>query len=301
MKIPRFEGSIVPLVTPVDTDGMPDLKAMERLVHFAIEGRSTALFVLGSMGRGPHWDWEIAKSIIQKTLVAADSQAPVLVGCFGTSIEAGISRAEWAKWEGAAAAVITAPCYFRYSQEEAARLIKSFADESKLPVVLYDIPMAGMTLTAENILDIAKHPNVVAVKDSSGVARDDLILPLHELQVSYFQGKELLMLDSLNAGADGIISGFANIWPRAFFDLYEAVRDGQDDKAKLIQTALAFIYGSYDASKTTKSFSDVMRFVHTALKDQSIGEILLPHEDQPTPAQASANLESLRILQQVSA
>ena len=140
---------------------------------------------------------------------------------------------------GADIAVMTAPGYFDYSQEEIKNIFLRFIDQSPLPVLVYDIPdFTGVKLDEGLISDLVQHENVVGIKDSSGdrerflslldhfKARDDLYV---------FQGKEVLLGESLLSGASGFVVSLIQIDPLPFVRLWEYAQAGNQKKVSEIQ------------------------------------------------------------------
>jgi dihydrodipicolinate synthase/N-acetylneuraminate lyase len=143
---------------------------------------------------------------------------------------------------GAKAAVVTAPVYFKYSQEELARIFLNLADASPLPVMLYDIPdFAGVKMSKEIILRMAQHKNIIGFKDSTDdFSRFQELLPALSTRSDFYlmQGKERWLAESLHLGASGFVVSMIHLSPRLFVALYRAARSGDMDLARKLQAEI---------------------------------------------------------------
>lgn len=235
----RLEGTVCPMPTPalgqeIDTDALA--KYTTHLVENGVHG----LFPCGSIGEFTSLT-RTQRSTVLETVVNHADNTPVLAGCGGTDLVSVQEFIEDAANVGASAAVVVTPYYLSTTQDGLQRFFENVADKSPLPIVLYNIPgLTGEDLTVELIGLLADHPNIVGIKDTSG----DLTFLYDVIQSTpssfvVFQGATELALASLDAGADGIIAGPANVFPKPLAQLYDEYRAGNTDQArKLMNTVV---------------------------------------------------------------
>lgn len=217
-------GTVVPMATPTDRRGRDvDEHALTRFTETLVEGGVHGLFPCSSIGEFPSLTAGQRAAVVRTVVDAADDETPVYAGCCDTSV-AGVTEAiEVADEAGADAAVVVVPYYLQTDQPGLASFFEAVADQSTLPVLLYNIPaLTGNRLGVETVVDLSDHDAVVGLKDTSG----DLSY-LHRVieetthEFSVFQGATQLASSSLELGADGIIAGPANVFPGELAALYE--------------------------------------------------------------------------------
>src|SRR5690606_18309365 len=113
--------------------------------------------------------------------------------------------------EGADVAVVMSPHFLRYDQQEIAGFFTAIADQSSLPLALYHHPRRTNSLEVETIARLASHPNIVALKDTSGTSArlKQLMSYLQGQDLAVFEGSEPLSLEALQLGVSGMVTAVA--------------------------------------------------------------------------------------------
>jgi dihydrodipicolinate synthase/N-acetylneuraminate lyase len=185
---------------------------------------------------------------------------------------------------GAHIAVVTAPSYFVYNQQEVETIFRKFADASPLPVMIYDIPdLAGIKLALKMTSRLVGHQNVIGIKDSSSDMDrfSEMLELLTGLEDFYLlQGKEHLLAESLLNGASGFVVSLLHIDPRPFVYLYQAVRRGDSERARRLQKGITTVLRLVeDSFKRRPETSTLFHFLNCALRQRRVCDnILLEHE-----------------------
>lgn len=143
---------------------------------------------------------------------------------------------------GVDAVIVVTPHYYR-SRMDAASLLahyRAVADASPVPVLLYNVPAnTGIDMSAEVVLRLAEHPNIVGMKDSSGnIPNMAEILRAKPEAFAVFAGSAGFMLPALSIGAAGAIVAQANVAPRETVACYEAFANGDLPTARAWQLRL---------------------------------------------------------------
>ncbi|ARS88597.1 dihydrodipicolinate synthase family protein [Natrarchaeobaculum aegyptiacum] len=266
-----LEGITTPLVTPFDpeTDAV-DERALERLVDHLLANDVDGLFPCGTTGEFASLAPEERRLVHEVVVDRADGAIPVLAGAAATSVSEAVAYAEHAAGIGADAAVVTEPYFHGPNDSEGnRRFLEQVADQSPLPVLLYNIPpCTGGSLALETVSALADHENVVGIKDSSG----DLTYMLSIVRESpddflVLQGYDALLVPALRMGVDGGLNAGSNVAPATYRELYERA---DEDHGASIQNAIAPLfdacaeYGFAPATKTALAHrgvipSDVVR------------------------------------------
>ena len=250
MTLPRpLKGIVPPMVTPLLGRDELDHYGLSRLVEHLLSGGVAGLFILGTTGEGPSLSYRLRYELIEKTCELVAGRVPVLVGITDTSLVEALELAKFSRDAGAAAVVAAPPYYFPVEQPPLLTFLSRLADDSPLPLFLYNMPSCVKAmLVFETVEALARHANVVGLKDSSGdMAYFRRALTLRESRPDWtiLMGPELLMAESVLAGSDGGVTGGANLFPRLFVELYEAASRGDRPAMDRLQSeavALGRIY-----------------------------------------------------------
>ena len=230
-------------VTPMDDEGRVDLAAVARLLaHFRTEG-CKGIVLAGTNGEGPSLSAVEKRDLIRvATPIFPDFK--VIAGIATPSLDEAIWLANQALKAGAVAGLVMAPGYFRDASEEGVlQWFEKLFDSTDLPILVYNFPQrTGFTHSAENISRLAAHERMIGLKDSSGNAANladySRVLP-DKLK---FVGNETLLLNAMEAGWTGTISGAANCIPSwlaaVLQDWIEGRRSSAMAKFELIKPAI---------------------------------------------------------------
>lgn len=235
-------GVMVALVTPLDADGHLDEASLERVVERVVAGGVRGVCPTGSTGEGARLTAAQRLAVTRRVRALAPAGVPVLPGVPLTTLEEGVAELGEFEAAGADAALVAPPSYYPLSDEGARRLFTGLADRSPLPVVLYNIPMfTKVTIGVRVAADLAAHPRVVGIKDSSRDMeyQSELIAATRAAaDFSVYTGSDTLLLASALLGARGAIAASANLVPGLGVALFEAVADGDLDRARQLQDRL---------------------------------------------------------------
>ena len=212
-----FSGSIPALVTPF-RDGAFDERAFRRLVDWQIEQGSSALVVCGTTGEASTISNAEHHRVIEVCIEQAAGRAPVIAGCGSNDTNNALLHMRFSQKAGAAAGLCVAPYYNRPGQAGLIAHFSYLAENSDLPIILYNVP--GRTVTdiePETVCALAKKfpDRIRGIKDASG----DLSRVVdHRMGISkdfcQLSGDDELALMANAAGAVGCISVTANVAPR---------------------------------------------------------------------------------------
>jgi dihydrodipicolinate synthase/N-acetylneuraminate lyase len=226
--VDKYEGIIVPMVTPLHSNGELDKKGTERLINHLIHGRVHGIFILGTTGEASSLKPTLTKELIELSCKEAKGRTKMLVGISHTSTDVSLKLAHIAKESGADAVVALTPYFFYLDQEELEQYYLHLADHSPLPVFIYNFPrMTKLNLEPETAEKLALHPNIVGIKDSSGngvYLQKLLSIKKRRPEFSILTGPEEILAQSVIAGADGGVTGGANIFPDLYVSMFEAAK-----------------------------------------------------------------------------
>jgi len=238
----QLRGIFAALTTPFRDDGA---LALDRLEHNLARYFATPLagcLVLGSSGEAILLDREEKMEVFRAAARAgAGQQKLLLAGTAEESLSATLDLTARAAELGYHAAVVRTPHYYKKAMTPAAfaAYYRAVADRSPIPVLLYNIPpLTGVDLGLETILELAAHPNIAGLKESSGNMEKLTRLAAARPAFSVLVGGAATIYPSLCAGAAGAILALAAAAPEACCEVESAFRRGDHDLALAAQRAL---------------------------------------------------------------
>jgi dihydrodipicolinate synthase/N-acetylneuraminate lyase len=256
-----LSGALPALVTPLTPDRAVDEVDVERLVARAIADGASGVLVAGSTGEGTLLEPEQRVQLTRRARAVVDGAAAsgdtghratsdaetavpavtVIAGVSGATVaalDADIARLADA---GADLVLVLAPSTYPLSAEELADLHLGVAERAEVPTLAYHIPqLTGSALTPETVGELAAHPGIVGMKDSSPDAeRRTTFIEATRATAGFdvLTGHAPTLRAALDAGASGSITAIANLRQRQLVAFHAAVAAGDTDEAAQAQTA----------------------------------------------------------------
>lgn len=208
----KLAGVYTAMVTPFK-GGKVDYEALESLVEDQIAGGVAGLIPVGTTGESPTLDCDEHLEVIAKTIEFADGRCQIIAGTGANCTAEAIKLTRAAKALGADASLQVTPYYNKPTPEGLYRHFSTIADETGLPVVLYNVPgRAGVPIPIDTIARLSSHPLMIAVKEAGGsVDRVSVIKDVCDITV--LSGDDGLTVPMMSVGAAGIISVASNVIP----------------------------------------------------------------------------------------
>lgn len=291
----HVSGTVVPMATPTHgTRRAVDFETLAQFTRRLIDAGCDGLFPASSIGEFPNFTTAQNRRVVETVAGAADDSTTVLAGCSDTDVETVLENVEVANEADADAAVVLPPYYLGTTRSGLERFFRIVADESALPVVLYNIPqLTGNRLDVDLVASLADHDAFVGLKDTSGdLTYHHRVITTTDDEFTVFQGATELATASLELGADGLVAGPANVVPEAMVSLYEAHDRG--DARTVEQLLRRVVLPLVSATSDLPTASAVKHLVAEAGLD--VGEPLppLPRLTDDERATLSASYSQVR-------
>lgn len=233
-----FGQVLVALVTPLQADGEVDWPNVERLIDDVVTHGADGIVVSGTTGETSTLTDPEKIRLVEVAKDVAGSRAKVIQGGGSNETAHAIDLYRQAERAGADGVMIVTPYYNKPTQAGLLTHFRMIADATDLPVILYDIPgRTGVPIRYETIVRAAKHPNILAVKDAKGDLAE-VSRVLNQTDLLYFSGDDAMVLPHLAVGAAGLIGVTANIAPRPYRTIVDAVNAGDLHTAQAQHKAL---------------------------------------------------------------
>ena len=240
MKNTIFTGMATAIVTPMHTDGSIDYEALSRFVEFQIDSGINGLVVMGTTGENATIEPEDQKKVIAYTVEKVAGRVPVIAGTGTNNTEHVLHNTRNACQVGADAILVVTPYYNKATQNGLVTHFTAVADESTLPVILYNVPgRTGCNLLPKTVAKLSEHPNIAAIKEATGsLAQMIEIMHLCGDKIDVYSGEDGLTVPMMAMGAKGTISVLSNVAPRQSVAMTDACLRGDYVAAAKMQCDL---------------------------------------------------------------
>ena len=235
-----LRGIFVTTVTPFNSDLSVSEQGIRANVRFLVENEVNVITPCGSIGEWSSLTREEAAKVISATVDEAGGKVPVLAGASSTSTMEAAERAKIAEKAGADAILLLPAFYMKYSLEGLIRHFRMVANNTSLPIVLYNAPdFLGFELsTAELVRIVDEVDGIVAIKD----ATTDMLEFSNRLRVlkkvDVLLGNEPYCYHGLVAGSSGVFNSVSNFAPHLMKKIYAAVSENRISEAREIYSRL---------------------------------------------------------------
>ena len=239
MKQIIFKGMATALVTPMTSDGV-DYEALGRLIDFQLENGINALVAVGTTGESATLTPQERKQVISFTIDRVAGRVPVIAGTGTNNTAHAIDFSVSADQAGADALLVVTPYYNKATQKGLIAHFTAIADRVTKPIILYNVPSrTGCNLLPATVAELAKHPNIAAIKEASGNMSQvvDLVARCGE-DITVYSGEDGLTVPILSMGGMGTISVLSNVLPKEAVAMTDAFFAGRIQEAAQWQCKL---------------------------------------------------------------
>ncbi len=214
MKKTVFTGIATALVTPLTKNGV-DYDALEKLIEWQIAKGVNALVVCGTTGEGSTLTDDEHKEVIRFSVEKVAKRVPVIAGTGSNDTDYAIMLTKYACEVGADAVLVVTPYYNKATQNGLIKMFTEIADISTAPVILYNVPSrTGVNIEPKTVQALAKHPNIVAIKEASGnISQIAEIAALVGDDIDIYSGNDDQIVPIMSLGGKGCISVLSNPLP----------------------------------------------------------------------------------------
>jgi 4-hydroxy-tetrahydrodipicolinate synthase len=237
----KFRGTGVALVTPFHKDGSIDFKSFKKLIDRIIDGKVDYLVPLGTTGESVTLTKDERSAVIDFVCEIADGRVPVVLGLGGNNTREILYTITETNFDKVDAILSVSPYYNRPSQRGIYLHYRAIANESPVPVILYNVPTrTGSNIAAETTLELAHEvDNIIGIKEASGSLEKIIeIVKDRPKDFLVISGDDVLTLPIIACGGDGVISVIANAMPKDFSEMVRNALDDNFDKARKLQNKL---------------------------------------------------------------
>lgn len=237
MKQPVFTGAAVAIITPMHADGTVNFEELGRIIDDQIAHATDAIVICGTTGESAALSHEEHVECIRFAVKHTAKRVPVIAGTGSNDTAFAIEISKEAEKAGADALLLVTPYYNKTSQAGLIAHYTAIANAVTLPCIIYNVPSrTGVNLQPATLAELAKLPNVNAVKEASGnisQVADVAVLCGEELNI--YSGNDDQIVPILSLGGKGVISVLSNVAPQQAHDICAAWFSGDTAKSLELQ------------------------------------------------------------------
>jgi 4-hydroxy-2-oxoglutarate aldolase len=241
----KLMGVFAPITTPFDENGEVAYEKLKENMKFYAKSPLKGYLALGSNGENKSLNTSEKEKVLEVIIKNKGPEQYVMTGCIFESTKETIGFAKIAEKLGSDFITLLPPSYFKKEMTDAV-LLRYFSDVAysvKIPCLVYNAPQfcGGTVLSTALIKDLAKHPNIVGIKDSSNAANIEGYLFAVRDIFNVMPGSANFFMNALFMGANGGVISLANIFPDMTCELYDLIVARKYEEAfklneKVIQT-----------------------------------------------------------------
>jgi len=238
-----FEGVLPAIITPFKRNPAMDLdtRGLVQNIGFLVSAGIDGIVPCGSTGESATLTFAEHEKVIELTIDKVNGKIPVLAGTGSNNTAEAVRLTKAAKDSGADGVLVISPYY---NKPNRAGLVKHYTKlaDIDIPVVMYNVPgRTGQNLEPDLVAELAKHPNIVAIKEASGnisqISR--IIEDTRDEDFVVISGDDNMTLPIMALGGAGVISVAANIIPAPMVAMSNAMKKGDLAKALSIHYELS--------------------------------------------------------------
>ncbi len=283
-----LSGLFVPNITPTDASGKIDEHTLRQYIEWLIEKGVHGLYPNGSTGEFLRFTATERRQIMEIVVDQVKGRIPILAGAAEANVAETIDACNYYADLGVRAVAIVSPYYYRLSNDGVYAFFKSIADQVRIDVTLYNIPMFASPIDVDTISRLAMDcPRIVGIKDSSGdlpnMMRMITKVRPQRSDFRFLTGWDAALAPMLIAGCDGGTNATTGVVPELTLAIYNAVQANQIDLAMQLQYQLLPIF---DAMIAVPEFPEGFRRGTSArgwklgCSRQPVSDVSLRHADQ---------------------
>ncbi len=235
---------MVAIVTPMHPHGGIDYASMETLIEWHIESGTDGLVILGTTGESPTIEANELYELVKFAVGVAAGRVPVIGGSGTNATLKTIQLSKLVEQAGADACLVVSPYYNKPTQAGIIAHYRAVADSVSIPIILYNVPgRTACDMTLETTLQLAAHPNIVAIKEAnSSPARINELTYKAADKITLLSGDDVTCADFILKGGHGFISVTANVAPKQMKELLIAAVSGDEKMTRKLDNQLACLH-----------------------------------------------------------
>lgn len=232
----QISGVIPPVITSFDQNGNFNEKSQREVIRFLLP-HIQGFYPVGTYGSGPLMTTEERKKVGEVIIDEVAGKVPVIIHVGAASTAQTVELARHAEAAGADAVAAIPPYYYKYPEKDLLDYFRAIIHAVKIPVFAYNNPGLSNNPLTPKMIKVLADEGLAGLKDSSFdlVTFYEFLYTVTNSTFTHIVGTEAIAAPSVQAGAKGVVSGLANVWPELMAELWAALQSGDAPKAAQTQ------------------------------------------------------------------
>lgn len=233
LTVKRLKGIVAAVVTPFTSGDEFDSEGLATLVSHLVENGIHGIMTTGGNGEFPHLLSNERKQVLEVTVDSVKGKIPVIACTTGCSTKETLLYTKHAEDEGADAAILLPPYYYKLPPDQIFQFYKSVAEETELPLIVYNNPgYTGNLIPPKLMIKILSIDGVIGLKQSE-YDISQAVETIRQMgdKVSIMTGIDSQLFPMLCIGGRGIFSTAACVVPDQMVELYNVFQEGDVKRA----------------------------------------------------------------------
>tara|TARA_Y100001934_G_scaffold275782_1_gene370985 strand:- start:1253 stop:2092 length:840 start_codon:yes stop_codon:yes gene_type:complete len=230
----------------MNADGSVDWENLDRLVDFHVKEGTDAIVAVGTTGESATLETDEHVAVIERVVKTAAGRRPVIAGTGANNTAEAIELTQEAKRVGADACLLVTPYYNKPPQRGIIKHHEAVAAAVDIPQWLYNVPgRTGIDMLPETIAELAKVPQITAVKEATGdMDRARQLIDLVGDKLAVYSGDDATAYELILLGGKGNVSVTANVAPAMMHELCMLALDGKADEARDLNERMMHLHNA---------------------------------------------------------
>lgn len=229
----EWKGVFPALLTPFDANDDLDLNMYEINLKAQVDAGVSGIIIGGSLGEASTITLEEKESLVKFSVQYLAGKLPVIMNIAEGSTKEAVRQAKLAKEWGASGLMLLPPMRYKSDDKETVTFFKTVATSMDLPVMIYNNPVDyKIEVTLDMFAELAEVPNINALKESTrDVTNVTRLKNRFNDRFAILCGVDTLTVEELALGADGLVAGLVDAFPKETVVMYNLVKAGKLDEA----------------------------------------------------------------------
>jgi dihydrodipicolinate synthase/N-acetylneuraminate lyase len=229
----EWKGVFPALLTPFTADDQLDLPLFEKNLQAQLDAGIHGVIIGGTLGEASTITAEEKEMLVRCAVRYLGGRIPVVMNIAECTTKAAIEQANYAKIWGADGIMLLPPMRYKSDDKETVAYMKAVANSTDLPILIYNNPVDyKIEITLDMFAELIECKNITAVKESTReVTNVTRLKNRFGDRLKILCGVDTVTLEELCAGADGLVAGLVDAFPKETVTIYNLVKAGKIEEA----------------------------------------------------------------------
>lgn len=229
----NWKGIYPAMLSPFDEEGNLDFEMFGKNIEAQLNAGVHGLIIAGSLGEASVLSNDEKYELLKYALKLVNGRIPVLLNIAENTTVAAIAVAKMTEKLGGDGLMLLPPMRYRADDREAVAYFRAVAQSTKLPILIYNNPVDyGTYVSVDMFEELLLEPNIQAVKESTrDLTNVTRLRNRFADRLKILGGVDTICLESLMLGADGLVAGLVDAFPKETVAMYNLVNKGEYEKA----------------------------------------------------------------------